>query len=55
MEMKYKWEKEKYKGGRNLGKIEYMVEDIYEKWEKMKREGVKINRKKREGNMELIK
>ena len=55
VELTYNWEKEVYDSGRNFGHIAYKVENIYAICQKLKNEGVIINRPPRDGKMAFIR
>ncbi len=55
VELTYNWDPEEYQGGRNFGHLAYRVDDIYQTCEKLKDQGVVINRPPRDGYMAFIK
>jgi lactoylglutathione lyase len=55
VELTYNWDPEDYQGGRNFGHLAYRVDDIYETCERLKNQGVVINRPPRDGYMAFIK
>lgn len=55
VELTYNWDPEEYDGGRNFGHIAYAVNDIYAACQKLKDEGVTINRPPRDGRMAFVR
>ena len=56
VELTYNWNsKETYDEGRNFGHLAYEVDDIYETCERLKKNGVKINRPPRDGRMAFVR
>ena len=55
IELTYNWDPEQYKIGRNFGHIAFKVENIYKTCDKLKKNGVIINRPPRDGRMAFIK
>jgi lactoylglutathione lyase len=55
IELTYNWDKEAYGEGRNFGHIAYAVDDIYEVCERLKANGVTINRPPRDGRMAFVR
>ncbi|MDE1987952.1 MAG: VOC family protein [Alphaproteobacteria bacterium] len=55
VELTYNWDKETYTGGRNFGHLAYEVDDIYATCEKLRNNGVVINRPPRDGRMAFIR
>ncbi|MDR3448527.1 MAG: VOC family protein [Alphaproteobacteria bacterium] len=55
IELTYNWDKEIYTGGRNFGHLAYEVDDIYAFCQRLKDNGVTINRPPRDGNMAFVK
>ena len=55
IELTYNWDKEEYSGGRNFGHLAFRVDNIYEICQKLKDNGVVINRPPRDGHMAFIK
>lgn len=55
LELTYNWDPEEYQGGRNFGHIAYRVENIYETCQRLRDNGVTINRPPRDGHMAFIK
>lgn len=55
VELTYNWDPEDYSGGRNFGHLAYRVDDIYALCEKLRNEGVTINRPPRDGRMAFIR
>lgn len=55
LELTYNWDPETYTGGRNFGHLAYEVDDIYETCEKLRSNGVTINRPPRDGRMAFIR
>ena len=53
--MTYNWEFEDFNKGRNFGHLAFSVENIYETCQKLKDNGVVINRPPRDGRMAFIK
>ena len=54
-ELTYNWDTEVYAGGRNFGHLAYCVDDIYAVCEKLRSEGVVINRPPRDGRMAFVR
>tara|TARA_R100000656_G_scaffold124484_1_gene102746 strand:- start:468 stop:890 length:423 start_codon:yes stop_codon:yes gene_type:complete len=55
MELTYNWDPETYSGGRNFGHLAFRVENIYELCQKLKDNGVIINRPPRDGHMAFVR
>jgi lactoylglutathione lyase len=55
LELTYNWEPETYSGGRNFGHLAFRVENIYELCQKLKDNGVIINRPPRDGHMAFVR
>lgn len=55
IELTWNWDPEEYDGGRNFGHLAYRVEDIYALCEKLRNEGVTINRPPRDGRMAFVR
>ncbi len=55
IELTYNWDPEVYTGGRNFGHLAYRVDDIYAFCEKLRQEGVTINRPPRDGHMAFVR
>ena len=55
IELTYNWDKEEYAGGRNFGHLAFRVDNIYKICEKLKDNGVVINRPPRDGHMAFVK
>ena len=60
IELTYNWpdengEVENYTGGRNFGHVAFRVDNIYERCEKLQKNGVTILRPPRDGHMAFIK
>ena len=55
IESTYNWEFEDFNKGRNFGHLAFSVENIYETCQKLKDNGVVINRPPRDGRMAFIK
>jgi len=55
VELTYNWDTEVYAGGRNFGHLAYCVDDIYAVCEKLRSEGVVINRPPRDGRMAFVR
>ena len=55
IELTYNWDKEEYSGGRNFGHLAFRVDNIYEICQKLRDNGVVINRPPRDGHMAFIK
>ncbi|HEX6929197.1 MAG TPA: VOC family protein [Gammaproteobacteria bacterium] len=55
VELTFNWDPEEYGGGRNFGHLAYRVDDIYALCEKLKRDGITINRPPRDGHMAFIR
>ncbi len=54
IELTYNWDREEYTGGRNFGHLAFKVDNIYETCQKLKDNGVVINRPPRDGYMAFI-
>lgn len=55
VELTYNWDTEEYPGGRNFGHLAYAVENIYDICQRLKDNGVVINRPPRDGKMAFIR
>jgi lactoylglutathione lyase len=55
VELTYNWDPENYTGGRNFGHLAYAVDDIYALCQKLKDNGVTINRPPRDGRMAFVR
>lgn len=55
LELTYNWDQETYQEGRNFGHLAYCVENIYDTCQKLKDEGIVINRPPRDGYMAFIR
>ncbi|PTW61007.1 lactoylglutathione lyase [Breoghania corrubedonensis] len=55
LELTYNWDPESYTGGRNFGHLAYEVDNIYETCERLRSNGVTINRPPRDGRMAFIR
>lgn len=55
VELTYNWDPEVYTGGRNFGHLAYAVDDIYAACERLRRQGVTINRPPRDGRMAFVR
>lgn len=55
IELTYNWDPENYTGGRNFGHLAYAVDDIYATCERLKDNGVTINRPPRDGRMAFVR
>jgi len=55
IELTFNWDPEDYQGGRNFGHVAYQVDDIYEICERLRSEGVAINRPPRDGHMAFVR
>ena len=55
LELTYNWDSEKYSRGRNFGHLAYHVKNIYDLCDKLKKNGVTINRPPRDGHMAFVK
>ena len=55
IELTYNWEFEDFDKGRNFGHLAFSVKNIYEICQKLKDDGVIINRPPRDGRMAFIK
>jgi lactoylglutathione lyase len=55
VELTYNWDPESYAGGRNFGHLAYAVDDIYAVCQRLKDQGVVINRPPRDGWMAFVK
>jgi len=55
IELTYNWEFEDFDKGRNFGHLAFSVKNIYETCQKLKDDGVIINRPPRDGRMAFIK
>ena len=55
VELTYNWDPEAYGGGRNFGHLAYAVDDIYATCQRLKDQGVTINRPPRDGRMAFVR
>jgi lactoylglutathione lyase len=55
IELTYNWDPEEYTGGRNFGHIAYLVDDIYERCQRIADAGVVINRPPRDGRTAFVR
>ncbi|MBV8593632.1 MAG: VOC family protein [Caulobacteraceae bacterium] len=55
VEPTHNWDPESYAGGRNFGHLAYEVEDIYAACERLRSNGVTINRPPRDGRMAFVR
>jgi lactoylglutathione lyase len=55
VELTYNWDPETYTGGRNFGHLAYAVDDIYALCERLRDQGVTINRPPRDGRMAFVR
>jgi lactoylglutathione lyase len=55
VELTYNWDPESYSGGRNFGHLAYAVDDIYATCQRLKDNGVTINRPPRDGHMAFVR
>lgn len=55
LELTWNWDPEDYGGGRNFGHLAYRVDDIYALCEKLRDNGVTINRPPRDGHMAFVR
>lgn len=55
LELTYNWDPETYAGGRNFGHLAYRVEDIYALCQRLRDNGVTINRPPRDGHMAFVR
>ncbi len=55
IELTYNWDPEDYGEGRNFGHLAYQVDDIYALCERLRQNGVIINRPPRDGRMAFIR
>ncbi|MHB0950463.1 MAG: lactoylglutathione lyase [Allorhizobium sp.] len=55
IELTYNWDTEDYTGGRNFGHLAYEVDDIYAICQRLKDNGVTINRPPRDGHMAFVR
>jgi lactoylglutathione lyase len=55
VELTYNWDPETYEGGRNFGHLAYAVDDIYALCQRLKDQGVAINRPPRDGRMAFVR
>ncbi len=55
LELTYNWDPEAYTGGRSFGHLAYEVDDIYSFCQRLKDQGVTINRPPRDGRMAFIR
>ncbi|MDV6314977.1 VOC family protein [Idiomarina sp. HP20-50] len=55
LELTYNWDPETYNNGRNFGHLAFRVDDIYQLCEKLKDNGVIINRPPRDGHMAFVR
>ena len=55
VELTYNWDPEAYTGGRNFGHLAIEVDDIYAYCDKLKKQGITINRPPRDGRMAFIR
>jgi lactoylglutathione lyase len=55
VELTYNWDPEVYTGGRNFGHLAYAVDNIYATCQKLRDQGVTINRPPRDGHMAFVR
>jgi lactoylglutathione lyase len=55
VELTYNWDPEVYTGGRNFGHLAYEVDDIYAFCDRMRANGVTVNRPPRDGRMAFVR
>ena len=55
IELTWNWDPETLAGGRNFGHLAYEVDDIYAVCERLRSEGVTINRPPRDGRMAFVR
>lgn len=55
VELTHNWDHEPYAGGRNFGHLAYEVDDIYAACQRLKDNGVTINRPPRDGRMAFVR
>ncbi len=55
LELTYNWDPQPYPEGRNFGHLAYVVDNIYETCQRLKDEGIVINRPPRDGYMAFIR
>ena len=55
VELTFNWDPEEYRGGRNFGHLAYEVDDSYATCQRLKDNGVTINRPPRDGNMAFVR
>ena len=55
VELTWNWDEKNYAGGRNFGHLAYAVKDIYALCDRLRAEGVTINRPPRDGHMAFIR
>jgi lactoylglutathione lyase len=55
VELTFNWDPEAYGGGRNFGHLAYAVDDIYATCQRLRDQGVTINRPPRDGRMAFVR
>ena len=55
VELTFNWDPESYTGGRNFGHLAYAVDDIYAICQRLRDQGVTINRPPRDGRMAFVR
>jgi lactoylglutathione lyase len=55
LELTWNWDPEEYTEGRNFGHLAYAVDDIYALCQRLKDNGVTINRPPRDGHMAFVR
>ena len=55
VELTYNWDSEDYDEGRNFGHLAYAVDDIYATCQRLRDNGVIINRPPRDGRMAFVR
>ncbi len=55
VELTHNWGEEGYAGGRNFGHLAFLVDDIYATCQRLKDNGVAINRPPRDGHMAFVR
>ena len=55
VELTFNWDPEAYAGGRNFGHLAYAVDDIYATCQRLRDQGVTINRPPRDGRMAFVR
>jgi len=55
VELTYNWDPEAYAGGRNFGHLAIEVDNVYDYCERLRKNGIVINRPPRDGRMAFIR